>query len=231
MARVPDKPTLDGIEARWMARWDADGTYRFERPTDRRDVFSVDTPPPTVSGSIHMGTVFGYTQTDALVRYQRMRGKSVYFPIGWDDNGLATERRVQNYYGVRCDPSQPYQPGFQPPYRGDAPSGEPELPISRPNFVELCNELTATDEAVFEELFRRLGFSYDWSLLYTTINDLSRRTSQVAFLRNLARGEAYSADAPTLWDVDDRTAIAQAEVEDRERPGAYHLIAFHGARR
>ena len=195
---------------------------------ERADVFSIDTPPPTVSGSIHMGTVFGYTQTDAIARQRRMAGKSVFFPIGWDDNGLATERRVQNYYGVRCDPSQPYDPGFQPPFRGDAPKDHQEIPISRPNFVELCHELTATDEAVFEDLFRRLGLSYDWSLKYETINDVSRRTSQQAFLHNLARGEAYSAEAPTVWDVDDRTAVAQAEIEDRERPGAYHLLAFHG---
>jgi valyl-tRNA synthetase len=231
MPRVPDKPTLDGIEARWAERWEADGVYRFDRAAlenrGRADVFSVDTPPPTVSGSIHMGTVFGYTQTDCLVRYQRMAGKVVFFPIGWDDNGLATERRVQNYYGVRCDPSQPYDADFQPPYRGDTPQGHQEVPISRPNFIALCEELTALDEAIFEELFRRLGLSYDWSLLYTTINEVSRRTSQLAFLHNLARDEAYSADAPTLWDVDDRTAVAQAEIEDRERPGAYHLLAFH----
>ncbi len=229
MGGIPDKPTLDGIESGWADRWEADGTYRFDRSAERAAVFSIDTPPPTVSGSIHMGTVFGYTQTDTLARYQRMAGKTVFFPIGWDDNGLATERRVQNYYGVRCDPSQPFDPAFEPPFRGDTPKGHQEIPVSRPNFVNLCHELTATDEAVFEELFRRLGQSYDWSLKYETINDVSRRTSQAAFLHNLARGEAYSAEAPTVWDVDDRTAVAQAEIEDRERPGAYHLLAFHGA--
>jgi valyl-tRNA synthetase len=231
MPKVPDKPTLDGIEARWAERWEADGVYRFDRAAladrDRGEVFVVDTPPPTVSGSIHMGTVFGYTQTDCLVRYQRMTGKVIFFPIGWDDNGLATERRVQNYYGVRCDPSQHYDPDFQPPFAGDVPKDHQAVPVSRPTFIELCERLTATDEAVFEELFRHLGLSYDWSLLYTTINDVSRRTSQLAFLHNLARDEAYSADAPTLWDVDDRTAVAQAEIEDRERPGAYHLLGFH----
>ena len=232
MATIPEKPTLDGIEARWAQRWEDDRTYRFDRAAavqaSRAEVFSIDTPPPTVSGSIHMGTVFGYTQTDALARYQRMAGKHVFYPIGWDDNGLATERRVQNYYGVRCDPAQPYQEGYEPPFRGDSPIGHHEVPISRPNFIELCEELTATDEAIFEELFRRLGLSVDWTLLYTTIGDVSRRTSQVAFLHNLARDEAYSADAPTLWDVDFRTAVAQAEMEDRERPGAYHLLAFRG---
>ena len=228
MPTVPEKPTLDGIESRWAERWETDGVYRFAPPADRSQVFSIDTPPPTVSGSIHMGTVFGYSQTDALARYQRMRGRAVYYPMGWDDNGLATERRVQNYYGVRCDPSQPYQAEFTPPFRGDAPADHQAVPISRPNFVELCHELTAIDEAAFEELFRRLGLSVDWALLYTTIDDLSRRTSQAMFLHNLARGEAYSAEAPTVWDVDDRTAVAQAEIEDRERPGAYHVVAFDG---
>ena len=227
MAQVPEKPTLDGIEARWAQAWDADDVYRFDRTAERADVFSVDTPPPTVSGSVHIGTVFGYTQFDAVARYQRMRGKQVFFPLGWDDNGLATERRVQNFYGVRCDPTRSFDPDFAPPFRGDVPKGTEELPISRPNFVALCHELTATDEAVFEEIFRRLGMSVDWSLLYTTIGEISRRVSQVAFLHNLARDEAYSSDAPTVWDVDFQTAVAQAEIEDKERPGAYHTVAFH----
>ena len=229
MAQAPDKPTLDGIEARWAEVWDATGVYRFDRSAGRSEVFSVDTPPPTVSGSVHMGTIFGYTQFDAVARYHRMRGKHVFFPLGWDDNGLATERRVQNYYGVRCDPAQTYDPTFAPPFRGDVPKGTEELAISRPNFIELCEELTATDEAVFEEVFRRLGLSVDWTLLYTTVGETSRRVSQQAFLNNLARGEAYSSDAPTVWDVDFQTAVAQAEIEDRERPGAYHTVAFHAA--
>jgi valyl-tRNA synthetase len=227
MAGIPDKPTLDGIEARWDERWSADGIYRFDRSATRDHVFSVDTPPPTVSGSIHIGTVFGYTQFDAVARYHRMAGDQVFFPIGWDDNGLATERRTQNFYGVRCDPTRPYDPTFQPPHRGDAPKDHREIPISRPNFVALCEELTSIEEAVFEEILRRLGMSFDWTLLYTTIDETSRRVSQVAFLHNLERGEAYSADAPTLWDVDDRTAVAQAEIEDRDIPGTYHRVAFH----
>ena len=174
-----------------------------------------------------MGHVFSYTHTDTVARFWRMRGKSVFYPMGWDDNGLPTERRVQNYFGVSCDPSVPYVPNLQPPFRGEPPKNHTPVPVSRPNFIELCEELTAQDEQVFEDLFRRLGLSVDWSLLYTTIEDRSRRTSQRAFLRNLARGEAYTQEAPTLWDVDFRTAVAQAELEDRERPGAYHTIAFH----
>jgi len=156
-----------------------------------------------------------------------MRGKSVFYPMGWDDNGLPTERRVQNYYGVSCDASVAYVANFQPPFRGDPPKDHRAVPISRPNFIELCEELTAEDEKIFEDLFRRLGLSVDWSLLYTTIEDRSRRASQRGFLRNLARGEAYTQEAPTLWDVDFRTAVAQAELEDRDRPGAYYTIAFH----
>ena len=231
MAGIPDKPTLDGIDLRWAERWEADGTYRFDWPTTRDEVFSVDTPPPTVSGSLHMGTVFGYTQFDAMARYQRMRGKRVFFPIGWDDNGLPTERRVQNYYGVRCDPAVAYDPEFTVPYRGDVPKDHQPTPISRPNFIALCEELTAQDEQVFEHVFRRLGLSFDWTYLYATIDERSRRTSQAAFLRNLARGEAYSTEAPTLWDIDFQTAVAQAELEDRERPSAFHDVAFHSTDR
>ena len=223
---IPERPTLDGIEARWADQWAADGIYTFDRSAVRDDVFAIDTPPPTVSGSLHVGHVFSYTHTDTVARYQRMRGKAVFYPIGWDDNGLPTERRVQNYFGVRCDPSQPYTEGFQPPYRGDVPDKHQAVPISRPNFLELCDELVAVDEKAFGELFRRLGLSVDWSLLYATIDARSRRISQLAFLRNLTRGEAYSQEAPSLWDVDFQTAVAQAEMEDRERPGAYHQLAF-----
>ena len=156
-----------------------------------------------------------------------MRGKSVFYPMGWDDNGLPTERRVQNYFGVSCDASVPYVANLQPPFRGDPPKDHKPVPVSRPNFIELCEELTAEDEKVFEDLFRQLGLSVDWTLLYTTIDERSRRTSQRAFLRNLKRGEAYTQEAPTLWDVDFKTAVAQAELEDRERPGAYHTVKFH----
>ena len=227
MANIPEKASLDGIEARWADQWELDGIYRFDPNAVRANVFSIDTPPPTVSGSLHMGHVFSYTHTDAIARYQRMTGRSVFYPMGWDDNGLPTERRVQNYYGVRCDPSQGYVEGFEPPFRGDPPKDHHAIPISRPNFLELCDELVEIDEKIFEDLFRRLGLSVDWSLLYATIDERSRRISQRAFLRNLARGEAYTQEAPTMWDVDFQTAVAQAEMEDRERQAAYHKLAFH----
>jgi valyl-tRNA synthetase len=219
----PEKPTVDGIEPKWAAVWEEQGTYRFDRSKDRSQVYAIDTPPPTVSGSLHIGHVFSYTHTDVVARYQRMRGREVFYPMGWDDNGLPTERRVQNYYGVRCDPSLPYDPAFQPP---DEPGKHP-VAISRQNFVELCNRLTVEDERAFEEVWRRLGLSVDWSMTYATIDDNARAVAQRAFLRDLARGDAYQAEAPTLWDVTYRTAVAQAELEDREQDSAYHRIAFH----
>ena len=220
---VPDKPALDGLEQKWLNVWDAAGTYDFDRDATRPEVFSIDTPPPTVSGSLHVGHVFSYTHTDCVARYQRMTGKKVFYPMGWDDNGLPTERRVQNYFGVRCDPSLPYDPTFEPP----AEVGKDPIAISRRNFVELCERLTVEDEKVFEELWRRLGISVDWKMTYQTIGARSQAISQRAFLHNLQRNEAYQTEAPTLWDVTFRTAVAQAELEDRERPGAYHRVSFH----
>jgi valyl-tRNA synthetase len=223
---VPDKPGVDGLEERWAGVWAEQETYAFDRTATRDQVFSIDTPPPTASGSLHVGHVFSYTHTDTIARYQRMRGKQVFYPMGWDDNGLPTERRVENYYGVRCDPTVAYVPGFTPP---DQPAKDRKdyVPVSRPNFIELCEQLLVIDEQAFEHVWTRLGLSVDWSSTYATIDEASRRISQRAFLRNLARGQAYSQEAPSLWDVTFQTAVAQAELEDRERPGAYHQLAFH----
>jgi len=225
-AVVPDKPALEGLEEKWSARWIEQQIYAFDRTQPRENVYAIDTPPPTVSGSLHVGHVFSYTHTDLIARYQRMRGKSVFYPMGWDDNGLPTERRVQNYYGVRCDPSLPYDADFTPPEKPDA---KRQIPISRPNFVELCAELIVEDEKKFEDLWRTLGLSVDWSTQYTTIGKPAQRVSQPAFLRNFARGEAYLQEAPTLWDVTFQTAVAQAELEAREYAGHYHRVAFHRA--
>src|SRR5690606_38585829 len=154
----------------------------------------------------------------------------VFYPIRWDDNGLPTERRVQNYYGVRGDASVPYDPDFTPPYRGDGPTkAQDQVPIGRTNFIQLCEELTVLDEKSFEETFRTLGLAFDWTTTYRAIDDRSRAVAQQAFLRNLARGEAYQADAPGLWDVTFQTAVAQAELEARDYPGHFHRVAFHGA--
>jgi valyl-tRNA synthetase len=226
---VPERPSLDGLENKWDQAWSEQGTYAFAAGTPRGQVFSIDTPPPTVSGSLHVGHVFSYTHTDIVARFWRMRGKAVFYPMGWDDNGLPTERRVQNYYGVRCDPARPYDPDFTPPFEGGAGKSKnaaDQVPISRRNFVELCQKLSSEDEKQFEASWRHLGLSVDWSNTYQTIDRHARATSQLAFLRNLARGEAYQQLAPTLWDVTFRTAVAQAELKDVVRKGAYHKIGF-----
>ena len=151
-----------------------------------------------------------------------MPGQRGLLSDGWDDNGLPTERRVQNHFGVRCDPRSPTtltSPARRSPREGAAV-------VSRPNFVELCLRADRGDERAFEELWRTLGLSVDWSMTYTTIGRIARRISQRSFLGLLARGEAYQPEAPTLWDVNFQTAVAQAELEDRERPGAMHRVRF-----
>jgi valyl-tRNA synthetase len=222
---VPEKPSLDGLEAAWGARWEADGTYRFDRSKTRPEIFAIDTPPPTASGSLHIGHVLSYTHTDLMARYKRMCGLEVFYPMGWDDNGLPTERRVQNFFGVRCEPSLRPTPGFE----ADAfqpNTGHEPVAIARGDFIELCERLTAEDEHAFESLFRLVGLSVDWTQSYTTIGQRARRASQRAFVRLARRGLAYTAEAPTMWDVDFRSAIAQAEIQDREIDGVYHRIAF-----
>ncbi|MTA92230.1 MAG: valine--tRNA ligase, partial [Actinobacteria bacterium] len=230
-AEAPEKVSVEGLEEKWGLIWEKDGVYRFRREAKREDIYSIDTPPPTASGSLHVGHVFSYTHTDVVARYKRMRGFEVYYPMGWDDNGLPTERRVQNYYGVRCDPKLPYVANFKPPFEGGdnkSSKAADQVPISRRNFIELCDVLTVEDEKQFESLWRKLGLSVDWTQTYQTISPAAIAVSQKAFLNNLSRGEAYQSMAPTLWDVTFRTAVAQAELEDREQPGAYHKIGFKG---
>ncbi|MFP5326844.1 MAG: valine--tRNA ligase, partial [Acidimicrobiia bacterium] len=220
---VPEKPTLEGLEDKWSKRWTDDGTFRFDRSKTRAEIYSIDTPPPTVSGRLHTGHCFSYTHTDITARFWRMRGKEVFYPMGWDDNSLNVVRRVSVNYGVRYDATVPYQPDFVPP----GPNAKQKVPVNRANFVELCQQLTTELEQAYHELWTKLGFSVDWTQTYTTIGDRATRASQKGFLLNLQRGEAYTAEAPTVWDVEYQTAVAQAEIEDRPLPGAYHRIAFH----
>ncbi len=223
---VPEKPALEGLEEKYAAQWRENGTYAFREDTDRESVYSIDTPPPTASGSLHVGHMFSYTQTDVIARFQRMSGKNVFYPLGWDDNGLPTERRVQNYYGVRCESGRPYVEGYRPPEKPAKNQRDWDV-VSRQNFIELCEELAVEDEKVFEHLFSTLGLSVDWNRTYRTIDAHSRKVSQLAFLKDYETGNAYMAEAPTMWDVTFRTAVAQAELEDREREGAYHRVSFH----
>ena len=213
-------------QERFNARWDADGIHAYDPTRSREETFVVDTPPPTVSGSLHIGHVFSYTHADVMARYKRMRGMNIFYPMGWDDNGLPTERRVQNYYHVRCDPETPYEEGLQlEPASAKVRKGPAKL-VSRKNFIELCEGLTEEDEKAFLGLWRKVGLSVDWSQEYRTIGDRARTLAQYSFIDLWNKGRVYTSYAPTMWDVDFQTAVAQAEVEDKDLPGAYHHVEF-----
>lgn len=221
--KLDDRFNPADIERRALTYWENNDIYRFDKNADRDNTFVVDTPPPTVSGSLHIGHIFSYTQTDVMVRYNRMLGRSIFYPIGWDDNGLPTERRVQNYYHIACNPAIPYDPNFKPVHD---PKSDKRTEVSRRNFIEACEELTAVDEKAFEDIFRQIGHSYDWSLKYTTIGKKAIYESQKSFLDLIDKGLAKSVEAPTMWDVTFQSAIAQAEIEDRETAGFFHDIRF-----
>ena len=221
---LDDKFDAVAIEKRSMQFWEETGIYQYDKTAPRDKTFIVDTPPPTVSGSLHIGHIFSYTQADVMVRYHRMMGKSIFYPIGWDDNGLPTERRVQNYFNIACNPEIPYDPAFRPKH--DPKSDARRQDVSRRNFIEACNELVKMDEAAFEDIFHRIGHSYDWSLKYATIDDISIKEAQKSFLDLVKKGMARSVEAPTMWDVTFQSAIAQAEIEDRETAGFFHDIQF-----
>lgn len=219
---LPKNYNIKGIEENWIKNWLDTKLYRWDSTKSREETFVVDTPPPTVSGSLHVGHMFSYSHQDFIVRYQRMKGKNIFFPIGWDDNGLPTERRVQNYLNVRCEPSLPYDPDLKVSLgRKGAP-----LPVSRKNFIELCDQVIVEDEKAFRHLWTRLGMSYDWELEYATVDRHCRLISQASFIELYKKGEIYQEDKPVLWDVDYQTAIAQAELVDKDVPAAYYYFRF-----
>jgi valyl-tRNA synthetase len=222
---LPDNYNHIESEKNWGVKWENAGIYRWDPKRPRSETFVVDTPPPTVSGALHVGHVFSYTQTDVVTRYQRMQGKNIFYPMGWDDNGLPTERRVQNYFNIRCDPSKKYDPSWKPTKAEDGAKVPPEM-VSRRNFIEACSILTIEDEKNFETLWRHLGLSLDWSQQYATIDNHCRKVSQRSFLDLIEKKLCYNVKSPTMWDVDFQSAVAQAELEDREIPGAYHDIEF-----
>jgi len=216
-------------ETRWNEEWQRTGAYAWDAARGRDQSFVIDTPPPTVSGSLHMGHVFSYTHTDVIARQRRMLGLNVFYPMGWDDNGLPTERRVQNFFHVRCDPKLPYEPQLaleQSQLSEQQRRKTPPRVVSRRNFIELCRHVTNQDERAFEQLFRRIGLSVDWTQSYATIDDHCRHLAQLSFLDLFGKGHAYTLEAPTMWDVDFQTALAQADLKDEERAGAYHDLEF-----
>ncbi len=219
----PKKYKHFDVEEKWRDEWEKMGIYNWNPEKSRENTYIVDTPPPTVSGSLHVGHAYSYAQTDVMVRYHRMQGKNIFYPMGWDDNGLPTERRVQNVFNIRCDANLPYDPNWKPDKKNK--KKEAEL-VSRKNFIEACEIITADDEKAFENTWRKLGLSVDWSLIYTTINEHCRKISQLSFLDLVEKDQVYNTESITMWDVDFQTAVSQAEVEDREVHGAYHDLRF-----
>src|SRR5271165_6806674 len=190
------------VEAAARALWEDHDVYRYDA-TGSGDVFSVDTPPPYVSAAhLHVGHAMSYSQPDFIVRYRRMRGERVFYPIGFDDNGLPTERYVEQAYRVRA---------------ADMPRAE---------FVALCLAETQRTAERYEDLWRRLGLSLDWSLRYSTIDARCQRTAQTSFVKLHQAGYLRRAHDPILWCPEDRTSLAQADVEDLERTSRLHTIRF-----
>ncbi len=221
---LPKKMKFLDIEVKWKNDWEEKLIYKYDPNTSKDNTFIVDTPPPTVSGSLHIGHVFSYTQTDIIVRFQRMSGKNIFYPMGWDDNGLPTERRVQNLYGVKCNPSISYDSSWKGIKTEKLKKDQ--IDISRQNFIELCSDQTKEDELKYENLWRSMGVSVDWDQQYETISKESQLISQYSFLDLVDKEKVYSTESPTMWDITFQTAVAQAEVEDREKTGRFFDIRF-----
>jgi valyl-tRNA synthetase len=221
--KYPKKYKHFDVEQKWREEWDTSAIYTWNPDESRENTFVVDTPPPTVSGSLHVGHAYSYAQTDVLVRYHRMLGKNIFYPMGWDDNGLPTERRVQNVFKIRCEAHLPYDPDWKPESKKKKKEVET---VSRRNFIEACQIITEEDEKAFENTWRKLGLSVDWSQVYTTIGDHCRKISQLSYLDLVEKGLAYNTESITMWDTDFKTAVSQAEVEDREVKGAYYDLRF-----
>jgi valyl-tRNA synthetase len=190
------------VEPRLQSFWRAAGIYRFS-PTVEGQVFSIDTPPATVSGNLHLGHTYSYTHPDLAARFQRMLGAAVFYPMGYDDNGLPTERLVERQLGVTA------------------------AEIGRRAFIEKCLQVSERAVEDYQQLWERLGLSIDWRYSYRTIDERSRRISQKSFIALYRQGLVYRQQAPAIWCPHCQTAIAQAEVNDLERSSEMVTLAFH----
>ena len=192
------------VEQRLRTSWDRLKLYEFD-PNSGKPVYSIDTPPPYVSAAhLHVGHAMSYAQAEFVIRYRRMRGYSIYYPMGFDDNGLPTERYVERTYKINKNNT------------------------TRSEFRRVCLEETAKGAAVYEKVWRALGLSVDWRERYSTIDSHSRRTSQKSFLDLFAKGLVYRTDEPVLWDTADETALAQADLETLQRKSRMYDIVFEG---
>jgi valyl-tRNA synthetase len=199
---LPNRYDFREAEPRLARLWAEAGVYAFD-PAGDGPIFTIDTPPPTVSGQLHLGHCYSYTQADVMARYRKMRGDRVFYPMGFDDNGLPTERFVEKTIKRKA------------------------TEMGREAFIDACLSLTQQTEDRFEELWRRLGLSVDWRYRYSTISHEARRVSQWSFIQLHHAGLTYAQFAPTLWCPECQTAIAQAEVNDTLLPTLFSTLAFH----
>ncbi len=190
------------IEQKLCQYWQLHKIYSWDSSETKEVSYVIDTPPPTISGQLHIGHIFSYNHTDFIARFQRMKGRNVFYPMGFDNNGLPTERLVENQKGVKAKE------------------------MSREDFIKLCEEVIIDEEKKFEQLFLAIGLSVDWDQRYTTISKNSRLLSQMSFLDLLAKNQIYRNIEPVLWDVVDQTAISQAEIEDKEKSSVIYDIEF-----
>lgn len=202
MAELDKKYNFKDTETFWQNSWSEDKVYKWDESLPREENFSIDTPPPTVSGTLHMGHIFSYTQADFVVRYQRMKGKNVFYPMGFDDNGLPTERLVEKKRKIKA------------------------TQMSREEFISVCQEVVVEEEEKFRQLFNSIALSVDWDQEYQTISKPSRTISQMSFLDLIEKSQLYRDDQPMLWDPVDQTALSQAEIEEKEKPSQMHDIIF-----
>jgi valyl-tRNA synthetase len=202
MAEFLKKYKFNESEKKWQNFWQEQGVYVWNEKESRENTYIVDTPPPTVSGHLHIGHVYSYTHTDFIVRYQRMKGMNVFYPMGFDNNGLPTERLVEKKRKVKASS------------------------MNREEFVAICKEVVESEEEKFQDLFNSIALSVDWNIEYRTISDTSRKISQMSFLDLMQKGQIYRDSQPMLWDPVDQTALAQADIEDKEQTTFMNDIQF-----
>ena len=196
MVKPQEKPKKKGydfaeVEPRIMKFWEDEKIFKFDANDTKREIFSLDIPPPTISGRLHMGHVFGDAQQDFIARYKRMKGFNVLNPFGTDNNGLPTLKLVEKEKKVKSKD------------------------MTRKEFIELCQK-TIEEEFIPEFLndAKRLGISADWDIFYSTIDKRSRRISQKSFIDLYKMGREYRIESPSLWCTKCQTTIAQVELED-----------------
>ncbi|MFK8039962.1 MAG: valine--tRNA ligase [Rickettsiaceae bacterium] len=202
MIDFPKKYDFNLSQKKWQESWQKGDTYKWNKDEARENTFVVDTPPPTVSGKLHIGHIYSYTNVDFIVRFKRMRGMNIFYPIGFDDNGLPTERLVEKKKKIKASN------------------------MDRADFIANCKEIAEDEEAKFQTLFNDIAISFDWSLQYTTISKLSRKISQMSFLDLINKDQIYKSQQPMLWDPVDRTALAQSEIEDKYNVSVMNDIIF-----